>query len=144
MGRPYSLDLRERVVNAVEAEGLSRREAAARFSLPARRVGRRHAPRHEKRDPEAGAVLCPALSDRVVARPVSSPRSARAGERPGLHRVKRSYCPGEGLREPRLVDLRPASISEGLTAELHVLEMDMSLSPLWRKPGLAYQSELRL
>jgi transposase len=33
MGRPYSVDLRERVVKAVEAEGLSRREAAARFSL---------------------------------------------------------------------------------------------------------------
>lgn len=33
MARPYSLDLRERVVGAVEREGLSRRQAAARFKL---------------------------------------------------------------------------------------------------------------
>lgn len=31
MARAYSLDLRERVVGAVEQEGLSRRQAAARF-----------------------------------------------------------------------------------------------------------------
>ncbi len=33
MGRPYSLDLRERVVAAVEKEGLSRNRAAARFGV---------------------------------------------------------------------------------------------------------------
>ena len=33
MGRPYSLDLRERVVGAVEEKGLSRRRAAARFGV---------------------------------------------------------------------------------------------------------------
>jgi putative transposase len=33
MARPYSMDLRERTVGAVEREGLSRREAAARFGL---------------------------------------------------------------------------------------------------------------
>jgi len=33
MGRPYSLDLRERVVAAVERGGLSRREAAERFGI---------------------------------------------------------------------------------------------------------------
>jgi putative transposase len=33
MGKPYSMDLRERVVRAVEKEGLSRREAAARFGV---------------------------------------------------------------------------------------------------------------
>ena len=33
MGRPYSMDLRERVVRAVEIEGLSRREAAVRFDV---------------------------------------------------------------------------------------------------------------
>lgn len=33
MARPYSVDLRERVVAAVEEEGLSRREAAARFGV---------------------------------------------------------------------------------------------------------------
>ena len=33
MVRPYSLDLRERVVRAVEEEGLSRRQAAARFGV---------------------------------------------------------------------------------------------------------------
>jgi len=33
MARPYSMDLRERAVGAVEREGLSRREAAARFGL---------------------------------------------------------------------------------------------------------------
>ena len=33
MARPYSMDLRERVVRAVEVEGLSRRAAAARFGL---------------------------------------------------------------------------------------------------------------
>lgn len=33
MGKPYSVDLRERVVAAVEKEGLSCRRAAARFGL---------------------------------------------------------------------------------------------------------------
>ena len=33
MGKPYSMDLRERVVAAVEVEGLSRRQAAARFGV---------------------------------------------------------------------------------------------------------------
>jgi len=33
MGKPYSKDLRERVVSAVEREGLSRRRAAARFEV---------------------------------------------------------------------------------------------------------------
>jgi putative transposase len=33
MAKPYSDDLRERVVNAVEHEGLSRRQAAARFEV---------------------------------------------------------------------------------------------------------------
>jgi transposase len=33
MARPYSGDLRERVVKAVEVEGLSRRQAAARYGV---------------------------------------------------------------------------------------------------------------
>ena len=33
MGKPYSMDLRERVVEAVERGGLSRRRAAARFGV---------------------------------------------------------------------------------------------------------------
>ena len=33
MAKPYSDDLRERVVSAVEQEGLSRRQAAARFGV---------------------------------------------------------------------------------------------------------------
>jgi putative transposase len=33
MGKPYSMDLRERVVEAVEVGGLSRRQAAARFGI---------------------------------------------------------------------------------------------------------------
>ena len=33
MGKPYSIDLRERVVGAVEDEGLSRRQAAERFGV---------------------------------------------------------------------------------------------------------------
>jgi putative transposase len=33
MGRPYSMDLRERVVAAVKQEGLSRHQAAARFGV---------------------------------------------------------------------------------------------------------------
>ena len=33
MGKPYSMDLRERVVEAVEGEGMSRRQAAARFGV---------------------------------------------------------------------------------------------------------------
>jgi putative transposase len=33
MGRPYSHDLRERVVTAVEVNGLSRRKAAAQFAV---------------------------------------------------------------------------------------------------------------
>lgn len=33
MPKPYSMDLRERVVSAVERDGLSRRQAAARFGV---------------------------------------------------------------------------------------------------------------
>ena len=33
MSKPYSMDLRERVVGAVEEAGLSRRQAAARFGV---------------------------------------------------------------------------------------------------------------
>lgn len=33
MGKPYSKDLRERVVRSVEVEGLSRRQAGARFGV---------------------------------------------------------------------------------------------------------------
>ena len=33
MSKPYSMDLRERVVGAVEEDGLSRRQAAARFGI---------------------------------------------------------------------------------------------------------------
>ena len=33
MTKPYSMDLRERVVAAVEAEGMSRHQAAARFGV---------------------------------------------------------------------------------------------------------------
>ena len=33
MGKPYSMDLRERVVAAVEEEGMSRRQAASRFGI---------------------------------------------------------------------------------------------------------------
>jgi len=33
MGRPYSMDLRDRAVHAVVVEGLSRRQAAARFGI---------------------------------------------------------------------------------------------------------------
>ena len=33
MAKPYSVDLRERVVAAVEGEGMSRRAAAARFGV---------------------------------------------------------------------------------------------------------------
>lgn len=33
MSRPYSMDLRERLVRAVEIEGFSRRKAAARFGV---------------------------------------------------------------------------------------------------------------
>jgi putative transposase len=33
MARPFSMDLRERVVGAVERDGLSRRQAAARFGV---------------------------------------------------------------------------------------------------------------
>jgi putative transposase len=33
MARPYSMDLRKRVVRAVEQEGLSRRQAADRFGV---------------------------------------------------------------------------------------------------------------
>ena len=33
MGRPYSMDLRERVVNAVQQEGLSCNQAATRFDI---------------------------------------------------------------------------------------------------------------
>ena len=33
MARPYSMDLRERVVQAVEQEGVSRRQAAERFGI---------------------------------------------------------------------------------------------------------------
>ena len=35
-GRPYSIDLRERVIAAVERDGLSRRQAAAQFGVGVR------------------------------------------------------------------------------------------------------------
>lgn len=35
MGKPYSMDLRDRVVRAVEQDGLSRRQAADRFGVAA-------------------------------------------------------------------------------------------------------------
>ncbi len=35
MGKPYSMDLRDRVVKAVEEDGLSRRQAAERFGVAA-------------------------------------------------------------------------------------------------------------
>jgi len=35
MGKPYSMDLRERVIAAVEEENLSRREAGTRFGVSA-------------------------------------------------------------------------------------------------------------
>lgn len=38
MGRPYSMDLRERAVAAVEREGMSRHEAARRFGVAASTV----------------------------------------------------------------------------------------------------------
>jgi transposase len=38
MARPYSLDLRERVVGSVERGGLSRRQAAVRFGVAASTV----------------------------------------------------------------------------------------------------------
>lgn len=38
MAKPYSIDLRERVVNAVVREGLSRRQAAIRFGVAASTV----------------------------------------------------------------------------------------------------------
>jgi len=38
MARPYSMDLRERAVSAVEREGMSRRAAARRFGVAASRV----------------------------------------------------------------------------------------------------------
>lgn len=38
MAKPYSMDLRERVVAAVEQEGMSRRGAARRFGVGASRV----------------------------------------------------------------------------------------------------------
>lgn len=51
MSKPYSLDLRERVVKAVEVTGLSRREAAAHFG-----VGVRTAIEWVRRFRETGSV----------------------------------------------------------------------------------------
>lgn len=51
MGKPYSMDLRERVVSAVKEEGLSRRQAAARFG-----VGESTAINWVKRVDETGSV----------------------------------------------------------------------------------------
>ena len=51
MAKPYSMDLRERVVAAVEEGGLSRRQAAARFG-----VGESSAIRWVERYRETGSV----------------------------------------------------------------------------------------
>ena len=51
MGKPYSMDLRDRVVHAVEVEGLSRRHAAARFG-----IGEATAIKWLKRVRETGSV----------------------------------------------------------------------------------------
>ena len=51
MARPYSMDLRARVVRAVEQEGLSRRQAAERF-----RIGIKTAIDWVRRHRETGSV----------------------------------------------------------------------------------------
>ena len=51
MAKPYSMDLRERVVAAVEVEGLSRNKAAARFG-----IGIRTAIEWVRRFKETGSV----------------------------------------------------------------------------------------
>lgn len=70
MGRPYSLDLRERVVSAV-ASGMSRREAAAHFS-----VGISSAIRWTKRERETGSPAALAMGGKR--------RFSLAKERPWL------------------------------------------------------------
>jgi transposase len=55
MGRPYSLDLRERVISAVRS-GMSRREAAEYFS-----VGISSAIRWAKRERETGSPAALAM-----------------------------------------------------------------------------------
>jgi putative transposase len=56
MGRPYSIDLRERVVHAVEVEGLTCREAAARFDIAPSTAGNWVRRLHETGDLAAGQM----------------------------------------------------------------------------------------
>ena len=65
MPRSYSADLRERVIDAVERDGASRREAAERFNVSVtrlatrRRLGRALRDRNRRRRlPDAASDLC--------------------------------------------------------------------------------------
>lgn len=63
MARPYSMDLRERVVRAVEEEGLSRNKAAGRFG-----IGIKTAVDWVRRHRETGSV---------AAKPMGGDKSSR-------------------------------------------------------------------
>ena len=92
MGRAYSMDLRERVVAAVAQEGLSRRQAAARFGVSEQHgdqlaeAGRNHRQRRAWPDRRSQAE-----EDRRPASRLAGPGAAGSGTSP---------CAGSWLSSP--------------------------------------------
>src|SRR5271169_3607814 len=113
MARPYSMDLRERVVQAVDQEGLSRRQAAERFG-----IGIKTAIDWLRRFRETGSMAAkpmgglPAEEDRwsaprLAARALSGAglHPARVGRRTGRAWLASRLPDGLGLRSQREAQL---------------------------------------
>ena len=109
MGKPYSMDLRERVVAAVETGGLSRRRAAARFGVSYSAAIDWVARHRADRQPGAGADGRPQAEEdfRRLARvaagalPGEGLHAARAGGRVGRARARGRLPFGVGVRPRR-------------------------------------------
>jgi hypothetical protein len=110
-GRPYSMDLRERVIQAVEREGLSRRQAAERFGVGIKTAidWVRRVPGDGQRRPRR---WLPAEEDRrsvwrlaTGELPAAGIQLAWPGRRVGRARPAGRLPHGLGLRSPREAQL---------------------------------------
>ena len=68
MGKPASMDLRERVVAAVEVEGLSRNQAAARYDVAVSSDDLRQCENAALRNPLISAAITPYYPARRTGR----------------------------------------------------------------------------
>src|SRR5262245_53121968 len=114
MARPYSIDLRERVVQAVERDGLSRRQAADRFG-----VGIKTAIDWVRRFRETGSMAARPMGGCRPKKIVGQHRDwllercrdqafhpARSGRRAGRAWLAGRLPDGLGLRSPREADVQ--------------------------------------